>query len=952
MNLSKLLFALPICAALLGSCAPPQARVASTPKPAPTWAFEASDVPVEAGWKFGQLPNGMRYVIRANATPKGTALVRMQIAAGSIDEAETERGYAHFVEHMAFNGSTNVPEGEMVKLLEREGLAFGADTNASTGFEATTYKLDLPRNDPKLIDTALMLMRETASELTISEAAVGRERGVVLSEMRDRNTYALRNFVDQLEFLLPGALVSKRLPIGTKEALEGANAAGIKAFWAREYVPGHTTLVVIGDLDPVAIEAQIKARFGDWPTAKTDPQPKFGPMSPDDQGKADLFIDPALSERVVVARKGTWLDEPDSIAQRNEDLLRQIAYGIINRRLQRLTVQANPPFRAAGFGSSGLFREARETELVVDTVDGQWRGGLLAAGAEYHRAIVYGFTAEEVAEQVANFRTAFDNAAKSEATRSNAALVGTAIALIDDEIVPASPIAAAQWFEQLVPQITPAAVLTAMQREALPLDRPLIRFQGRTAPAGDEAGLIAAWSQAMQAPISPPQSKGVAVFGYTDFGLATAIVSDTRDAALGIRQVRFGNGVRLNIKRTDLEKDRVLVRASVDGGNMLNTRSNPLATRMAGVLSLGGLGKHSKDELDTILAGRNVSAGYQPSDEAFVATAGTTPRDLELEFQYLAAQIVDPGWRSEGEVLFQQSINNYFASLRATPGGALGADLGGIVSNDDPRYSLGAVDDWRKLTFPKLKSDIGDRLSKGAIEIGVVGDVDEAQVIALVGKTFGALPVRESEFRSYDENRDRAFTANRKPRVLRHTGAKDQALLTLIWPTRDGEDPAAEAELMLLGRVAQLALTDTLREKLGKAYSPGASSSTSRVWKGYGTFLITASVDVKEVGPTRAAMLETIAGLRDTPLSADIVQRAKAPVLEAYDNLLKSNGGWLGLVSSAQSRPDRIERYLRGRNRIAAITGAQLQALARLYLIPFAGLEVLVLPEGIDPPLL
>lgn len=950
MKLSRLLLAFPLLPLLLWACAPQHDPIASAPRPEPVWAFETSDVPVEAGWKFGQLPNGMRYIIRANSLPKGTALVRMQVKAGSIDESENELGYAHFVEHMAFNGSTHVPEGEMVKLLERDGLAFGADTNASTDFQYTTYKLDLPRTDPALIDTSLMLMRETASELSFSPGAVDRERGVVLSEMRDRNTYAFRNFVDQLDFALPGSLVAKRMPIGTRASLESATAARLKAFWSREYVPSHVTLTIIGDFDPAAVEAQIKARFGDWPATTAQPQPQFGPMSVDAKDQTEVFVDPALSERVVVARKGPWLVEPDSIAQRREDLLRTVAYGIVNRRLQRLSLQASPPFRAAGFGTEGLFREARETELIVDTVDGQWRSGLIAAGAEYHRALAYGFTPEEVAEQVANLRSTFRNAAEGAATRSNAALLGAAQQLIEDQMVPASPVEAAQRFEQFAPEITPARVLAALQREALPLDHPLIRFSGRVPPLGNGAGLAAAWADALKAPISPPQSAGMAVFSYTDFGPAGLVASDTRDPALGIRQIRFANGVRLNIKRTGLEKDRVLVRASIDGGSLLDTRANPLATRMVGVLNLGGLGKHSKDELDTILAGHDVSAGFQSGDETFVATAATTPKDLELEFQYLTAQVSDPGWRREGEVLFLQSINNYFASLRATPGGALGADLGAILSDNDPRYSLGPVDAWRKLTFARLKADIGERLQHGALEIGVVGDVDEAQVIAIVGKTFGALPPREASFRPYSDNRDRPFTADRHPRILHHSGASDQALLTITWPTRDGEDPQAEAELLLLGRVAQIELTETIREKLGKAYSPGAASATSRVWRNYGTFMISASVDVKEVGPTRLAMLETIAGLRDRPLDADTLQRAKAPLLEAYENLLKTNAGWLGLVSRAQTQPDRIARYLEAHERIAAITPQALQALARLYLTASGGLEVLVLPEGVDPP--
>ena len=178
---------------LLAACATRPAQPVSAPAPQAVWVFENSDIAPDPAFRFGRLDNGMRYVVRANATPKGTAAVRMEVSAAALDESEAERGYAHFVEHMAFNGSTSVPEGEMVRLLEREGLAFGADTNASTGFDRTTYMLDLPRNDPALLDTALMLMRETASELTFAPEAVERERGVLLAEMRDRNTWQFRN---------------------------------------------------------------------------------------------------------------------------------------------------------------------------------------------------------------------------------------------------------------------------------------------------------------------------------------------------------------------------------------------------------------------------------------------------------------------------------------------------------------------------------------------------------------------------------------------------------------------------------------------------------------------------------------------------------------------------------------------------------------------------------------
>jgi zinc protease len=186
--------------------------------------------------------------------------------------------------------------------------------------------------------------------------------------------------------------------------------------------------------------------------------------------------------------------------------------------------------------------------------------------------------------------------------------------------------------------------------------------------------------------------------------------------------------------------------------------------------------------------------------------------------------------------------------------------------------------------------------------------------------------------------------------VIRHSGPRDQALLRLTWPTRDDSDPLEALKLELLERVTRIELTETLREKLGKAYSPSAASTASRFWKNYGVFGIAASVAVPEVPATRRAIAETLAELRATPVSDDIILRAREPMVEAVENGLKSNGGWLTLVDRAQTEPDEIDRYLQAKARLLSLTAADVQAMAQRYLDPKEGVEVLVLPEGVDEP--
>ena len=944
-----LAFLLTACAAQPLRLAPPATPpLASTPKP--LWAFQTSDLAPDPAYRFGTLPNGMRFIIRRNATPPGTAEVRMQVDAGSLDEGESERGFAHYVEHMAFNGSTHVPEGEMIKLLERDGLAFGADTNAQTSFEQTLYMLDLPRNDAKLLDTALMLMRETASELSFDPAAVDRERGVVLSELRDGEGYGLANARDQLAFFYPAARYPQRLPIGTPETLKSASAAALRGFWARHYVPAKTTLIVVGDFDADAVEAAIRARFATWAAAPVVPRPDAGRVLRKQQGETDIHLDPALSERITVSRHGPWRDRPDSAENRRRALLRQIGYGVINRRLLRLTRAPEPPFRGAGFGTSEVFEIGRTTNLVIDTPDHGWKTGLAAAARIYRAALARGFSEAEVAEQLAGIRTALENQVAAGDTRSHSALVGLALALLRDESVPTTPASALERFNRFAPAITPAAALAALREEAVPLKRPLLRFQGRAAPKGGARALRAAWEAAIRAPIKAAASQTIGPFAYTDFGPPGRVVSDSTDPALGLRLVRFANGVRLNLKRTDLEKDRVLVRLALDGGEMLETKDNPLATEMAAMLPAGGLGKHSQDDLQTLLAGRSVSSSIGASGDVFSATALTTRRDLELQLQLLTATITDPGYRPEVDLLYHQSMTNLFARLNATPASALGAALPGLVSGGDPRFTLQPPDAYQRLTLGKLKQDIADRLARGAIELALVGDLDPDAAIGLVARTLGALPAREAEFQPYETARQRSFTAARGLAVVRHKGEENQALLRYVWPTTDDSDPVTSLTLELLQEVTGIAVLDTVREALGKSYSPGASSALSRVWRGWGTFSVSASVDLADVAATRASIESTIASLAAAPTDPDVLDRARAPLRERLDSLLKTNGGWLALIDRAQSQPDRIDRYRQARARLDALTGADLQAMARRFLAPEKALIVLAIPEGAPAP--
>lgn len=915
------------------------ATTAVTDPVAAAWGYANSDVPPDPSVRYGVLPNGMKYALMHNETPKDSVAIRMAFDVGSLEEADDQRGLAHFLEHMAFNGSTNVPEGEMVKLLERKGLAFGADTNASTGFETTTYKLDLPKPTDDLIDTGLMLMRETSSELTLDPASIDRERGVILGERRARDTYGLRNVVDLLEFAAKGTLFPHRLPIGTPEILTTFPASRMREFYDHYYRPERATLVLVGDFDIDAVEAKIKSRFTDW-KGRGEPgkdadigKPDFAAAS-----AADIYVDPALDETVSVMYRRPWTLRPDTWAENRRQLIRDVGVAIVNKRLSDIVLSGKSPLNSASV-SFGDFFGADMMEVAMlsaTTKEGGWKDGMSVVENEFRRARQFGFTDAEFAEQMANRRTAFENSAANASTRNSRGLAEFLVSTskADGRSVFATPQANLDWFNRTSPGITLDDVNKGFNAEMDGMGQPLIRVTAKKPIGSNEQAVLSAFGAAQQVAVTAPAKAAAGTFAYTNFGTPGKIISDRRIEDLGIREIRFSNNVMLNIKQTDFEKDRVRMSVRVDGGDLLNTRANPNNVALSSFLTLGGLEKHSFTDLRTLLAGKTVSTTFGSDEDSFGGNVTTTPRDFELQSQLLTAFITSPGYREEGVALFRRILPDAYAKMDATPEAVLQRDVQGIVTNNDPRFITQPLETMMTLDFPPLKAAMADSLSKGAIEIGVVGDIDEQVAIDIVAKTFGALPERRAAFAKREEARTIDFAKDRSTRTLIHQGPADQAVVRSYWHATDDRDPMTQLKINLLTQIMDIMLTDKLREELGVTYSPQAGANMSSTYRNWGLIFVSSNVDYKNIEATERAIDAVTAQLMASPVSEDIFNRARNPLLESMAKSRRENGWWLARVGEAQFRPELLDRARQSIPAMEKLTPSDIQAVAKLYLRP------------------
>ena len=952
--LSRLLIGVS-AAALLSSAALPAMAIqepaaAAASADAPGWPQATSDIPADANVRFGRLPNGMRYAIMANDTPPQQAALRLNIDAGSLSENEDQLGLAHFLEHMAFNGSTNIPEGEMTRRLERLGLSFGGDTNAFTSFDQTAYLLNLPNTSDEVVDTSLMVMRETASELLFEPEAVDRERGVIVGEERTRNTPQLRATRALLEFVAPGQRLANRLPIGDLDIIRTAPRDRFVDFYRAYYRPERATLIAVGDFDVDVMEAKIRAAFADWTNDhEAGPDPVIGDLQPR-EAETYIHVEPGAQSSAQLI----WTQEPDlrpdSLETRREGVLRNLGLAVLNRRMSELSRSSNPPFLGGGGGAEQLFG-AMDIALVVTNFNtGEWQPAIEAAEQEQRRLVQHGVGEAELAREVTEIRTALENAAAGAATRQTPALAGALLNAVNNEDVFTDPATNLAIFNAVV-ESTTAEDVNAVLRETFDGNGPLALVTVPAAIEGGEAAVTAALEASQQVPVEAPAAAEAVEWPYTDFGTPAAPADQSMVDDMGATLVTFPNGVRLTVKPTDFSDEQILVSVHAGGGDLdLPTdRMTPLWA-IDPVLSEGGLGQLTRTQIEQILAADVVSVSAGAGQDSFTLSGATRPEDFQLQMQVLAAYFTDAAWRPEPFQRMQGMMGQYLDQLRATPGGAFALDGSGLVANGDKRFSFPTAEEIAGGSVEEMARLFSRSVGAGPVEVVVVGDVTVEDAIAAVGATFGALPARTAEPERPAAALNVDFPAPvSEPVRLTHTGQAGQALGYVAWPTTDSIGDRRDARIAsLMAQVLQLRVTDELRENQGVAYSPRAGSQSSTVFPDYGYAFIQIETPPEALDGFFETADQIAAGLRDAPVDEDELNRARLSVIESIRRSRNTNGYWLNALDGFHDDPTQVEAVRNILTELESITPQEIQQAAQTYLQPDRAWRATVTAEAAE----
>ena len=927
---------------VLTAAAPALAQ--SQAQPSDPWAQASSDIPADANVRFGVLSNGMQYAILRNATPPGQASFRLRIDAGSLMENENQLGLAHFMEHMAFNGTTNVPENDLLRILERLGLAFGADTNAFTSFDQTVYMLELPRTNDETVDTSLHIMREQVSEALMAADAVDAERGVIEGEERLRNTPGLRSIKAQLALLAPGQRISQRLPIGDLTIIRTAPRERFVEFYDAYYRPSRATFVAVGDFDVDVMEGKIRAAFESWqPRAADGPEPDLGTVAPREP-ETRILVEPGVQSSIQL----NWIRnperDPDTVAERREDLIRGLGVAVLNRRLGEIARTDNPPFSSAGGGEATLADSLDIATVTAQFAQGDWKRALEAIEQEQRRLVEYGVSEAELQREITALRASLQNAVAGAGTRRTPQLASQLVNAANEKDVFSSPQTDLELFEAAVAGLTAAQVSEAV-KSVFQGEGPLALVVTPVEIEGGETAVTAALEASRRVPVAAPAAQAELEWPYSAFGEPGTVADRREIAEIGATVVTFANGVRLTVKPTEFRDEQILlsVRTGIGERGISPNRADPqlLASQ---IVPPGGLGRLTFDELSRVLNGRIYSAQFGVEGDSYQLSGATRPEDLALQTQVLAAYLTDPGLRPAPLQLIKSVFPQQIEQLMATPGGAFLIQGSGLLASGDKRQSLPSPEEIAAWSIEDLRSGVTSGLAAGPIDVIMVGDLTVEDAIAAVAPTFGALPARGPDVQPAPGATELRFpAATAEPVRLTHNGPAEQALAYIAWPTTDAVGDRTDARrASILSEVLKLRVLEEIRERQALAYSPGVRANASDVYEDYGYISIQAETAAEKLDAFYAAVEAITASLRDAPPSEDELNRARLPVIESLRRSQASNEYWLAQLADVAERPSEVEQTITHISDLEAITPADVQELARRYLRPDAAWRAVV----------
>ena len=911
-------------------------------------AASAQTLPLDPTVRTGKLPNGFTYYIRHNEEPKNRVIMYLVNKVGSVLEDEDQRGLAHFMEHMSFNGTKHFPHNELVDYLQKAGVRFGADINAYTSFDETVYELPIPSDKPELLKGGLEIMRDWAHEALLDSGEIDKERGVVLEEKRLGKGAGERMQRQYWPVILNDSRYAVRVPIGLDTVLDNFKRPVIARFYNDWYRPNLQALIIVGDINVNQIEAQVKQQFSSLknPVHERVRTKYTVPLTGENQFMAVTDKEMTTTEAEILIKHKA--PELKTAADYRTALVHGLFDQMLSERYAELLRKSDPPFVSGNAGISGFMGCLDAYDASVQAKPGELEKGLKAVWRETERLKRFGFTSTELERAKTAYMNEMESAVKEKGKTNSGSyvkeyqayfLTNNAAPGIDKEY---------QLTKDDLPGITLTDVNSLTTSYITSTNRDILIL----APEKDKGSLpdeavVNSWLKAVEVEALTPYKDDVSSKSLLSaMPIPGKIKSEEQDKEFNITTITLSNGVKVLLKPTDFKNDQIIFSSFEPGGTSLYSDEDyQSATNAAGVVTAGGVGNYNTDELSKYLEGKELSVKPYIGERFQGISGGSTPKDLQTTMQMIYAYFTEP---REDTAIFKGIITRSKAGLanRANdPSSVFSDTVSAVMGNNNIRRTGPTLQKLEAINQHKAYQIYKERFADASnFTFTFVGSIDTNAIKPLLEKYLGSLPSTGQHEQAKDLNIH--APAGKIERTV-YKGTEPKSTVYLVFSGKYDYSPENNVKMDAMKETLEIRLLQRLREDESGVYSPGVQENTTKLPQQRYSFLVHFGCAPQNVEKLIASTLDEIGKLKtDGPLQEN-VDKWRAEDRTSFEPALKTNGFWLGYINGQLQNSQPIEQISGYNALVDQVNPEGLKEMAKKYLNGDNYIRLVLLPENI-----